>query len=154
MQRKTALAEIAKEFDATIPSSIRIMIVAINRKPLWRRIGEILSNVSASENVGTFRLMESLKDYLQSEKLDPLHAVQKNLDELVGEKYLVVKKNSPPNYFLSPEFAEAIRISKLMDEKLIKPTVEELQKDPKFRTIVNLEQTIRQDLYDALALER
>lgn len=43
MERRTALAEIAEEFDATIPPLIRTTVVAIHLNPLWRARAKVIN---------------------------------------------------------------------------------------------------------------
>ena len=154
MNRKKILAEIQKEFEVTIPPAIRRIIIELELRPLWREIGETLRQVSPTESVDTFRLMNLMKDYVNREGIDPLPEIQRSVEEMEKKGYLVVERKSPSNYFLAPAFAEAIRIARLLDEKIIKPTVEELQKDAELKKVENLHQAIRRDIYAALRPEK
>lgn len=144
------LIDIRKAFNATIPPSIRDIVIDLEANPLWRKIGETLCLVPPRESVDTFRLMNLMKEYIKREEIDPLPAVQSSVEELERKRYLIVKRKSPTNYFLAPAFAEAIRISKLLDEEIIRPAIEDLRKDPDLQNVSNLEQAIRQDIYNAL----
>lgn len=141
--------KIREDIRESIPESIRAIILELQEKSLWKEIGEKLSTVPITKDVDKFKLIELIKNYLHKNNIGYLE-LSKELQILKEKGYIHIEERGTPNYFLTPKFEAAIRITKTLDEKIILPTIRELKDIHELEKYGNLDYLVRLEIYSVL----
>jgi DNA-binding transcriptional MocR family regulator len=132
--------------DKTIPKDFRKIILELEDKPLWLQIGKYLSSVPIREHVDRLRLIDELSATTGAD----YYKISGALEDLEKEGYIYVKRASKPDHFLTPHFAEALRLWKEIETDVINPMLSELKEDPDFAGQKDLDRSVRRALYSVL----
>ena len=121
-------ASMKNELSGVIPEDIKGIIADLRTYPraaLWIEVGKALNSFPITEKVDKFRLMgvKELRDFRHAHGISDL-SLDDELKSLKKRGYITVGK--PPNYFLTPYFAETIEIIKILERNFVTPAVEKL----------------------------
>lgn len=129
-----------------IPRDLIQIILELEDNPLWLEIGNYLKSIPVRENVGRLRLI----DELSARTREDYYKIRDALENLEDKGYIFVKRASKPDHFLTPPFAEAIKIRNRLEVEVLNPILDELKSDPEFSGCKNLDESIRRAIFSAL----
>lgn len=135
----------SKNSQSMLPVELKPIILELYKNQLFMTIGDYLNDVPLQLTVDKLLLIDEIcyrtkKDY---------YMINETVDKMVDKKYLTVKEGGIPDYFLSPSFAEAMKIKKIIDDEF-KPLADEVKKDPDFQRYQDIDVILMDAIYQAL----
>lgn len=140
-------ADLKREFQDSVPSSIREVVIKLLKHPLWLEICKVLYRTPISEHMTQAKLIESMRDFIEESHIDYLQ-LNDSLEVLNKKGYIHLEETSMPDHFLTPKTVEAIEVINVIENQIVLPLVRELRrkgfKDP------DTEKRVRKDVYSNL----
>ena len=140
------LKDFYKNLDQIIPRDLRKTIFQLEENPTWLDIGNYLISTPARENVDRLKLIDEVSAKTRKDYYEISDAL-KNLEK---EGHIRVRRSSKLDHFMTPHFAEALRIRGKIEAEFLNPMVEVLGKDPEFKECKDLGKAIKRALYSSL----
>lgn len=134
---------------AYVPLPIREAAMELKNKPLWREIGNALSDIPIDETVSNTRLRNCIKDFVNNNNVEYLE-IENVLGILEKEGYLKIERNSAPVYYLTSKFVQGLDFLDKLEDKTIRTIVKGLKTDEQFKKNPNLDAIVHSEVYTAL----
>jgi len=128
-----------------LPSELKPVISDLIENPLYMIIGKYFNEIPFQLHVDKLLLI----DEICAQTKEDYYKIDKTINEMEVKKYLVIQKQSMPNYFLGASFAEALEITQTINEEF-QPLINDIKNDADFKKYENIDIIFMNSLYKSI----
>ena len=142
--KEVSLEDLRKDFQNSMPPSIREAVLDLLDNRLWQEICRVLYNTPINIRMNQSKLIEHIETFIEENRIDYLK-LNEELKALEEKGYLHIEERSMPDYFLTPVAVEAIEVISLIENKVVLSLSKEIKKNRHLKR-ADVEKRVRQDM--------